>query len=128
MFCYRIEPVYLWGLEPCEGMKLPSTNTSVTAGGADTRRTRPGSGAAYSRSNVAEQFSSSYGRHLWREKENTNDNTKKTSSAAAPSSKKLLAMDLFNHCSFSQIGGFLISFVRKGLSATSKIALERKYA
>jgi len=117
----HVEPVYTWGLEPCEGLES-STNSYVTARGADTRRTRPGLGAASSRSNVAEPLPLSNGRQSWREKGTYNDR-KKASSATAPSSKVLLEMVFQNHRLFGTTDGFLLSYLlRSRMSATSKIA------
>lgn len=127
MFRYQIEPVHMWGLEPCEGLVSPSFHTSVTAGGAVTRRTHPGLGAAYSRSNVAEQFSFSNGRQLRREKGVKYETFKRTSSATALSPKALLAMAFYSYCLGSAISGFLVSFIRSGLKATSKIASGKYY-
>ena len=126
MFRYPIEPVNMWGLEPCEGILLPSFHTSVKAGGAVTRRTHPGLGAAYSRSNVAEQFSFFNGRQFRRRKGDYYDTPKRTSSATALSSKTLLALVVYSYCWVGALSGFLVSFIRSGLNATSKIASRKR--
>lgn len=118
--CY-IEPVYVWGFEPCEGI-VPSFHTSVTARGADTRRTPPGRGAASLRSNVADQTLLSYGRQFWRERGNLHDK-EKASSATAPSSAKPMEVAFQSHHLSRTACGLLVSFLRKRMSATSKIAL-----
>lgn len=126
MFRYHIEPVQMWGHEPCEGL-APSINTSVTARGVATRRTHPGLGAASSRSNVAEQFSPSYGRHMRRERETNYEFTEETSSATAHSSKAPLAVALYGYCLGCASSSFLASYLRSGLNATSKIAIGKSY-
>ena len=116
----HIEPVKVWGLEPCESLKL-SINTFVTAGGAETSRTRQGLGAAPLRSNVAEQISFSDRRQNRREREDYYD-SKYASSATAPSPTNLLEMAFESHCLFRTVSGLFVSIIRSRLSATSKVA------
>ena len=117
----HIEPVYVWGLEPCEGL-APSLHTSVTARGADTRRTPPGRGAASLRSNVADPILLSYGRQFWRERGYLHDK-EKASSATAPSSANPMGMAFQSHRLSGTACGVLVSFIRQRMSATSKVAL-----
>lgn len=122
----RSEPVFLWGLEPCEGI-LPSSHISVTAGGAVTRRTPPGRGAASSRSNVADLSLLSNGRQFWREREHCDDK-ETTSSAAAPSPVKPTEMAFQGHYLSGATCGIPVSVLRQGMSATSKVALGEHHA
>ncbi|WP_306028444.1 hypothetical protein [Stappia sp. MMSF_3263] len=65
------EPVQVWGLEPCGNLEFPSQSRRL-AGTVAARRTRWALGAAYSRSNVAEQPLCFYGRrHSCRRKQRT---------------------------------------------------------
>lgn len=116
----HVEPVYKWGLEPCESFEL-SIITCVSARGVDTRRTHPGPGAASSRSNVADQISCSYGRQFRRE-QGEYYGSEKASSAAAPSQTNHLDLGFQNPRLFGAVFGFLASVFRSGMSATSKIA------
>lgn len=121
MFWLQIEPVLDWGFKPCEDYLLSSINTFVTAG-VVTRRTHPGLGAASSRSNIAEQFSFSYGRHIRREREFTNGTKEGTSSAMSCLPKAPTSLVVYSHRLIRAHSGFLSSFIRWGISATSKIA------
>lgn len=79
------EPVEVWGLEPCGSLVLPS-QSRVWLGTVAARRTRRAPGAAYSRSNVAEQHPCFYGRPtiLSAEVGKVRDERKRSSPAAAP--------------------------------------------
>lgn len=79
------EPVEVWGLEPCGSLVFPSQSRRL-AGTVAARRTRRAPGAAYSRSNVAEQHLCFYGRPAIQpaEAEDYTDEQRRSSPAAAP--------------------------------------------
>jgi hypothetical protein len=79
----QAEPVDTWGLEPWGNVKFP-TQSRWLGGTAVARRTRRAAGAAYSRSNVAEQYLCSYGRRQRRRQRILTHEQKRSSSAAAP--------------------------------------------
>jgi len=116
----HIEPDHVWGLEPCEG-PVPSIDTCVSAREVDTRRTPPGSGAASSRSNVADHSLLFYGRQFWRNKEKyyVEENA---SSAAAPSPNCSMEVAFQSHCLSGPTGGLFDQILRSRVSATSEIA------
>lgn len=64
------EPVVVWGLEPCGNLVFPSQSRVWRDVAA--HRTRRAPGAAYSRSNVAEQHLCFYGRPAIRPAEQRN--------------------------------------------------------
>ena len=80
------EPVEVWGLEPCGSLVLP-TQSRRLAGTVAARRTRRAPGAAYSRSNVAEQYLCFYGRPALRPagaEEYIDEQPKSSPAAASP--------------------------------------------
>ncbi len=86
-------PVIVWGQGPCEGSE-PST-ISCDSEGVVLRRTRPGAGAAWKGSNVADRSPISYGgqRSCWSEIRSIKHAREKKSSPATASQTPILATE-----------------------------------
>jgi hypothetical protein len=123
------EPVEVWGVEPCGNLVFPIQSRCL-AGTVAARRTRRAPGAAYSRSNVADQHLCFYGRRQSRRRKQRNikNEHERSSPAAAPPVQPRLAFQASRrHWAGSILCcAFLVLVVRPGMSGDLENSRRRR--